>query len=77
MSDLMSDSEFENFSSPNVSKFAVECDWSSKISQIRAKIGFYEKKICFFFNKKLNFFFKIEKGGKFTLKCVSNDIISK
>ena len=29
----MSDSEFEIFLSPNYNKFAVECDWTSKISR--------------------------------------------
>ena len=41
-------SEFENFSSPNYSKFAVECDWISKISQIRTKIDFFKKNYDFF-----------------------------
>ena len=38
------DSEFESFLSPNWRKFAIECDWNSKISQIRTK-SFFEKKL--------------------------------
>ena len=49
------------------SKFAVECDWTSKISQIRPKV---------LFEKKLDFFFKMDKGGKFAVECVLNNTIS-
>ena len=59
------DSEFETFSSPNCSKFAVESDWNSKISERGMK----------FFLKKM-FLFKIGKGHKFAVECLSNDIIS-
>ena len=37
------ESEFENFSLPNYSKFAVKCDWNIKISQIYTKFEFFEK----------------------------------
>ena len=35
------DSEFIIFLSPNYNKFAVECDWNSKVSQIRIKVVFF------------------------------------
>ena len=56
------------FFSLNCSKFAVESDWNSMISQNVPNLGFFEKKI-------LNFF-KIDKGGKFAVECVSNGIVS-
>ena len=62
------------FFPPNYSKFAVECDWNNKISQNVQNLGFL--KIDGFFEKKLEFFFKIDKGGKFAVECVSNGIIS-
>ena len=65
----------ENFLEPNWSKIAAECDWISKISQIRAKFWFSEKQMGFS-EKNLNFFSQIRKGGKFAIECVSNDIIS-
>ena len=36
-------SEREIFFSQNCSKFAVECDWNSKISQNIQKLGILEK----------------------------------
>ena len=60
-------SEFENFSSPNYSNFAVECDCNSKISQ---NVIFFSIKIC-------TGFCKIGKCGKFAVECVSNDISQK
>ena len=41
--------------SPNCSKFAVECDWNSKISQNEKKIVFFEKIDGFLRKKTLNF----------------------
>ena len=55
-------SEFENLSSPNCSKFPVECDSDRKVSQIRTQVRYLD-------------FFKIHKSGKFAVECVSNDII--
>ena len=53
---------------PNCSKFAVECDWNSKISQNVPILGLFLQK-----NMKV---FEIPKSGKFTVECVSNGIIS-
>ena len=36
--------EFESFSSPNYSKFAVKCNWNIKVPKIRTKFGFFLKK---------------------------------
>ena len=68
-------SDFEIFSSLNCSKFTVECDWSSQISQIRTKIGFFLKKKIGLLLKK-NILINIGKGGKFAVECASNGIIS-
>ena len=38
------------------SKFAVKCDWNSKISQNVQKMGFLERIDGFFEKKNLNFF---------------------
>ena len=47
----------EIFQSPNCSKFAVEGDLNSKISQNVRNLGFFEKTMgCF--EKKLDFFFQ-------------------
>ena len=46
------------FFSPIYSKFAVECDWNSKISQIRTKYGFFWIKVGFF-AENLIFFSKL------------------
>ena len=67
------DSEFEFFDH-KVSKYAVGFDRIRKIFQIRTQFGFLEKNKCFFL-KKLDFF-KIGRGGKFVVECVSYDIIS-
>ena len=67
-------SDHENFSLQNYSKFAVECDWNSEISQ-KSKIWVFWKNDGFFWEKNLNSF-KIVKAGKFAVECVSNDIIS-
>ena len=56
--------------SPNYSKFVVEYERNSKISQ-NVRKGF--RKI---FRKKTWFFFKIIKGGKFAVQSVSDDIFS-
>ena len=37
--------------------------------------GYFLKKNMDFFGKKTGFFFKIGKGGKFSVECVSNAII--
>ena len=50
------------------SKFAVKCDWNSKISQNVQKMGFL-KRIDEFFEKKFLNFFRIAKGSKFAVKC--------
>ena len=63
----------ELFLSPIYGKFSVECDWNSKISHIRTKVGLFEKSWIFFGK---NVFFKINKGAKFTVECVSNYIVS-
>ena len=52
------DSEFESFLLLNHSKFAVECDQNSKISQIRTNLFFWEKNLGFFRNKNMIFFSK-------------------
>ena len=54
-------SEFQIFSSPNYSKFAIEYDWISEIFEMCTKFGlFSEKKIFFFSKKKLNFVNKVD-----------------
>ena len=45
------------FFSPNCSKFAVECDWNSMISQNVQNLGFFWKKNRWVFRKKLWIFF--------------------
>ena len=67
---------FSKFLSPNYSKFAVQCNWNSKISQLLVKLGFFEKS-WFFWKKSLNFFSKIAKSGKFAVEWVLNATISK
>ena len=54
-------------SSRNYGKFAVECDWNSKISQLRTEFGFSWKVV---FEKKVDFFLKINKGGKFAYQMI-------
>ena len=63
------------FLSPNYRKFTVECDRNSKISQIVRNLLFFLEKQKGFFERSLNVF-KVAGGGKFAVKCVSNDIIS-
>ena len=66
------------FLSLNYSNFAIECDWNEKISQIRAKLGFFFKKSDRFIKKKAKFS-KIGERGKFAVEFVvkqSNEIIS-
>ena len=69
-------SEFENCISPNYSIFAAECDWKSKISQNVRNLVIFQRKTIDFLEKN-SIFFKIGKGGRFAVHCVSNDIISK
>ena len=57
------------------SKFAVKCDWITKISQSVQNLGFFLKNRWVFW-KKFWIFFKIGEGSKFALECVSNGIIS-
>ena len=60
---LVSSSGRQNFSTQNYCKFAVECDWKSKISQNVQNLGYFsEKKDRFFFEKKVEFY-KITKNG--------------
>ena len=68
-------SECEFFSS-NCSKFVIECDWNNKNSQNVQILGFFERKMDGFFEKKSWTFSKIAKGCKFAVECVSNGIIS-
>ena len=49
---------------PNCSKFAVECDSKSKISQNAQNLGLFEKKMRFS-RKKLDFFSKSLKLANF------------
>ena len=49
------------------SKFAVECDLNSNISQNVQNLGFFLKKIAGFFEKNLHFFLKIAKSSKFVV----------
>ena len=58
--------DFENVSSSTFRKFAIECNWNSKISQECLKVLFIWKKTWFFF--------KIGKGGKLAVKYVSNNV---
>ena len=57
------------FFSKNSSKFAVECDWNSKISQT-FKIWVFLKKLMRFFGKFA--FYKTVKGDNIAVECVSN-----
>ena len=68
--------ECESCSLSNCSKFAVECDWNSKISRNVQKIWVFSKKVDEFFEKIL-LFFKIAEVSKFDIECVSNGIISR
>ena len=64
------------FLSPNYRKFAAECHWNSKISQNVQNLVLFEK--IEGFSAKINMlFFKIVKGGKFTVESVSNDFFMK
>ena len=56
-----------DFFSSNFSQFAIKYDWNSK------NLAFLKKNIDEFLRKKLRIFFKIAKGGKFAVECVSND----
>ena len=40
--ELEDSSHFEKFYSSNYSKFAIECTWNSKFSQIHTKVGFLQ-----------------------------------
>ena len=62
-------SDLENFLSSKYGKFAAEWDSNS------TKLGFFQE-VDGFFRKKTWILFKIGKGGKFAVECVSNDIIS-
>ena len=66
------------FFSLNCSKFALECNWSSKKSQNVQNLGFFAVfwKNRWVFSKKSLKIFKIAKSGKFFLECVSNGIIA-
>ena len=55
-------SESEKNSSANCSKFAVECDRNSKISQTSTKVEFIRKTNLIFL--------EIDEGGKFALECI-------
>ena len=45
-------SEFNNFSSSNFGKFAVECNWNSKVFEIRQNtLLSFEKNLDFFQNR--------------------------
>ena len=66
-------SDREIFLSPNFCKFAIECDWSNKISWNIQNFGFFGK-IDGRFWKKTWVFLKIVKWGKFGVNGVSNDV---
>ena len=69
-------SDREIFFSLKRSKFAAECDWNGKKSKtIQNSVYCFEK--IGFFRKKILYFFKIAKCDKFLLECVSNGIISQ
>ena len=61
--------------SANWRKFAVERDWTSKISKSVQNWVLFEK-VVWFFEKKNLIFFEIDKGGKLAVQCASNVIIS-
>ena len=63
----MSNFEIENFSSPNHNKFAIYCDWNSKISQL-GTFGIFGRKMKFF---------KISENGKFEVDYISDNIFHK
>ena len=50
------------------SKFTVECNWISKISQKFENLRFLTKKIDGFFGKLGNFFYKLAYGSQVALK---------
>ena len=60
---------FEFIKTANGSKFAVECNWSIKISQNVKFLCFLFEKIIGFFGKFVVFFLKIAKCGKLALQC--------
>ena len=62
------------FFSKNCSRFAIECDWNSKIPQSVQNLGFFGK-INVFFSKKNLKFSKIANGRKFAVEWVSNGMI--
>ena len=57
------------FFSANCSTVAVECDWNRKISQSERNLVFEKNRWAFL--NKIDFFFKIAKGGKLAVECVS------
>ena len=61
-------SDREILFSPNCSKFAVECDCNSKISQKVHNLGFFGKKVGLFEKKNKNFF-SIANCGNFFVAC--------
>ena len=62
----MSLSEFEPSQLPNCSKFAVKCEYNSKISKNVRSLGFFEKK-----KQTISEFVK---GGNFVVDFIQNDI---
>ena len=58
--------------SPICCKFAVECDWNSKVCQISTKFGFLLGKFCW---KNIDFW-KSFMETKHGIKCALNDILT-
>ena len=57
------------------SKFAVECDWNSKISQSIQNLGSF--KVNRWASWKKSEFFQIAEGSKFAVECDWNSRISQ
>ena len=68
--------EMKNLKITKGSKFGVECNWISKISQNFRKLAFVWKKKRFFSKKNLEVL-KTAKGSKIIIECNSISKISQ
>ena len=65
-----------NILNHKMSKYAVECDWNSKISESLRSLDLFCKEMGILEKNLIFLQKKTGKGGKFAVRCVSNDVIS-
>ena len=58
-------------------KYTVECDWKSKNSENVQTLGCFLGKIEGCLEEKTSILFKIDKGDKLAVECVSNGFFPK